>query len=92
VFGRDWLSLDPPRHLVVFAPDALRTAISDAGFVDVRSPRPVRNARSVFGDSAKLRGETLTPALRLRAALAERVWERRPDLAEELVVVARAPR
>ncbi len=90
-FGRDWLSLDPPRHLVVFAPDALGAVMRDAGFIDVRTPRPVRNARSVFTDSVTLRGGDLTPTLRLRAEIAQRVWERRPDVAEEIVVVARRP-
>jgi SAM-dependent methyltransferase len=94
-FGRDWLSLDPPRHLVVFSPDALRTLVRDAGFRDVRSPRPTRNAASIFAASAALqRGERpdetsgLPSALRVPARVAELRWARRPDEAEELIVIA----
>lgn len=87
-FRSDWLSLDPPRHLVVFTPDALRTAVANAGFTAILTPRPVRNARSIFSDSARA---PLTPAQHARARLAERIWERRPDVAEELVVLATRP-
>lgn len=94
-FGREWLSLDPPRHLVLFARDALRAALRSAGFASVRSPRPVRNARSIYAASFALQqgsrpddGPPLPRGLRARALLAERRWERRPDLAEELIMVA----
>ena len=94
-FGRDWLSLDPPRHLVIFAPDALRRLVRDAGFSDVRSPKPTRNAVSVFAASAALqRGERpqedsgLPFGLRVRALAAERRWARHSDVAEELIVIA----
>ena len=32
-FGRDWLSLDPPRHLVLFTPQSLQSALDSTGFV-----------------------------------------------------------
>ncbi|HTE62607.1 MAG TPA: methyltransferase domain-containing protein, partial [Solirubrobacteraceae bacterium] len=32
VFGADWFGLDPPRHLVLFSPAALRAAATAAGF------------------------------------------------------------
>ena len=31
-FGRSWLCLDPPRHLLLFSVDALRAAVERAGF------------------------------------------------------------
>jgi 2-polyprenyl-3-methyl-5-hydroxy-6-metoxy-1,4-benzoquinol methylase len=32
IFGRDWLHLDTPRHLVLFTPDSLRKCLQVAGF------------------------------------------------------------
>jgi SAM-dependent methyltransferase len=32
LFGRDWLALDPPRHLTVFSGHALRRLIEEQGF------------------------------------------------------------
>jgi SAM-dependent methyltransferase len=34
--GRDWLALDPPRHLVVFTSDSLRSLAESVGFRDVQ--------------------------------------------------------
>jgi 2-polyprenyl-3-methyl-5-hydroxy-6-metoxy-1,4-benzoquinol methylase len=34
--GRDWLALDPPRHLVLFTRDSLKALAEAAGFRDVR--------------------------------------------------------
>ena len=31
-FGRNWMALDPPRHLVLFNPESLRMCLSQAGF------------------------------------------------------------
>jgi hypothetical protein len=32
VFGRDWIGLDPPRHLVLFTRASLANALGTAGF------------------------------------------------------------
>lgn len=40
-YGRHWLALDPPRHLILFTWASLRSALCDAGFVSV-SPLPRR--------------------------------------------------
>ena len=40
-YGRHWLGLDPPRHLAVFNPSSLRTALERAGFSDIQyKPAP----------------------------------------------------
>jgi len=36
IYGRDWLALDPPRHLILFNRDSLATAVSQAGFQHIR--------------------------------------------------------
>ena len=41
-FGADSRLLEPPRHLVMFTPDALRAALQTAGFVDI-TRLPVEN-------------------------------------------------
>jgi len=34
-FGPDWMALDPPRHLLLFNPQSLRTCLREAGFQQV---------------------------------------------------------
>jgi SAM-dependent methyltransferase len=47
-FGADSRLLEPPRHLVMFTPDALRAALQTAGFVDI-ARLPMENpAPSLF--------------------------------------------
>jgi 2-polyprenyl-3-methyl-5-hydroxy-6-metoxy-1,4-benzoquinol methylase len=98
MFGRDWLSLDPPRHLVLLSPDSLRAGLEGAGLVAVEQPRPARNLRSVIAPSAALAAgadaHSPPPAplgLRLRGVLADELAQHRPDLAEELFMLARRP-
>lgn len=35
-FGRNWISLDPPRHLILFNHKSLRQAVKSAGFTKIR--------------------------------------------------------
>ena len=45
VFGRSWRGVEAPRHLVLFSPPALQSALDAAGFValkNMRSPSPRR--------------------------------------------------
>ena len=39
IYGRDWVGLDPPRHLVLFNRDSLRAALARTGFVRIRQRR-----------------------------------------------------
>jgi 2-polyprenyl-3-methyl-5-hydroxy-6-metoxy-1,4-benzoquinol methylase len=94
-FRRAWMPLDPPRHLVLFSPGALRTALASAGFA-VQSQQPAaRTACWVFALSAAPadRPNRLVArarlSVRLMALLADLVARGRPALAEELVFVAR---
>jgi 2-polyprenyl-3-methyl-5-hydroxy-6-metoxy-1,4-benzoquinol methylase len=98
MFGRDWLSLDPPRHLVLLSAESLRTGLKAAGLTRIEQPRPARNLHTVIAPSAALAAgadpQAPPPAptgLRLRGALADQIAQRRPDLAEELVMFGRRP-
>lgn len=94
-FGRDWLGLDPPRHLILFTPQSLRTMLTRAGFEVTHVPRAAPNAWQTFEQSRQIRAGRRPTfdgsiAKRLdRAKLADLFAFARPDLAEELVVVAR---
>ncbi|MBI5105315.1 MAG: class I SAM-dependent methyltransferase [Solirubrobacterales bacterium] len=97
-YGRDWLHLDPPRHLVLFTPGSLRLALEQAGFRDVRAAPAVPEARLLFGLSQAVRegrrpegaGAPVPRALALRAARADLRNLVRPDRAEEVVLLATA--
>jgi SAM-dependent methyltransferase len=95
VFGRDWIGLDPPRHLVLFTSASLSTALETAGFERQRYLADY-SAERVFPCSATVAaGEDPRDAqvvrrhrslLRILAAdVAARIAPRR---AEELVVLA----
>jgi len=95
-FRRAWTPLDPPRHVVLFSPDALRSALRSAGFpVQLEQPA-ARTACWVFtlsgatGDGPSRLAARAPLARRLQALLADLAARRRPALAEELVVVARS--
>jgi len=98
-FGRHWLCLDPPRHLVLFTASALRKAAQEAGF----SVRMLdTTARTVWVYAALShcvrqtgRGEMKElnrPANLLRGALFQlrQRWAlgRRPEIGEELRLIA----
>lgn len=98
-FGRHWLHLDPPRHLVLFGPRALQRALATAGLELLSVPPGSADAASVYAQSAAIaagrlplgQAEHLPPRLRGPARLAELRGRLRPATAEELVVVAALP-
>jgi 2-polyprenyl-3-methyl-5-hydroxy-6-metoxy-1,4-benzoquinol methylase len=99
LFGRHWRGLEPPRHVVLLTPEALKDALARVGF-EVIAHAPACTARWSFQGSAAIsRGANpdidpapLPPRLRWRARVTELRALRQPDLAEEIVVVARKPR
>lgn len=59
-FGRNWMPLDPPRHLVLFTHESLAAACSAAGFSDVIRVRAAFNEQVFYAWSRQLsRGEYL---------------------------------
>lgn len=94
-FGRDWLGLDPPRHLILFTPASLRDLLRRAGFAVTLTPRAAPNAWQTFEQSRQIRSGRRPSfaggiAKRFdRAKLADALAYARPQLAEEIVLVAR---
>lgn len=55
IFGRFWLHLDPPRHLVLFNRKALLGLARQTGFTDLSLKTTVRDAHSLFWASYMIR-------------------------------------
>jgi 2-polyprenyl-3-methyl-5-hydroxy-6-metoxy-1,4-benzoquinol methylase len=94
-YGRAWRGLEPPRHLVLFAPSALVHALERAGFSLVSFLRPA-GASWVYEASDRIakggrpgRGRADRIALRLAVAIADARSSRRHERGEELVALAR---
>ncbi|MBI5394061.1 MAG: class I SAM-dependent methyltransferase [Verrucomicrobia bacterium] len=103
LFGRDYFALDPPRHLVLFTPEALRRTLRLAGFDPEPQPRATLTAKATFRGSEYIR-RGLNPSarrlplpffvkhrMRLQIAHAHRLSLRHPEQSEELVLLARKP-
>jgi 2-polyprenyl-3-methyl-5-hydroxy-6-metoxy-1,4-benzoquinol methylase len=99
-FGAHWYPLDPPRHLVLFTPDALRAAFTDAGLVAVTSPPPTllatrwtyRASRAFEqGEDDPLAPRSTPVADVIAAMTADLGALMRSGKGEELVMRARAP-
>lgn len=91
-YGRDWVNLDPPRHLTLFTRSSLQRALDTAGFTGTRFPAPWSGTAWMLASSRALReGRTPRfddPGPKLPDVLALA----RPRQAEELVAIAmRAP-
>lgn len=54
-FGRDWLHLDPPRHLNLFTRASITLACQQAGFGDVVCQTTLRDANWTLAGSLELR-------------------------------------
>jgi SAM-dependent methyltransferase len=96
-FGRDWLGLDPPRHLVLFTRASLETLVREAGFEPLPAPAAAPHALQMFSQSTAIGQGRLpdegpadgTRRLRALAAVANLASLRDPRRAEELVLLAR---
>lgn len=95
-YGPDWRGLEPPRHLVLFSPEALQLALEKAGFTDIRFQPPGDTAVWFFEASRRV-AEGVPPGTPVTLGAAEKAEARRVDClarrdaraGEELVVVAR---
>jgi SAM-dependent methyltransferase len=100
VFGPAWRGLEPPRHLQIFTPTALRTLAHAAGFNHVRTIGSVRGAAGAW-EFSKLLDRTsdsnslgivnsIRPGLRARSAELLQYLSKvlTCDLAEEIILMA----
>jgi SAM-dependent methyltransferase len=97
VFGRHWIHLEPPRHAVLYTASAFTHLLYRAGFevVDLRASRQAFWSFRLSG--ALSRGiapfgnaPALSRRLALRAALADLKALRQPEVADVVVLIARA--
>ena len=92
-FGRNWLHLDPPRHLVLFTRGSLSSLVQSVGFSGLRF-RSSRTATLVYPASKAIElGEKpmeFVPPRKsvLQARLVDLLSSLRPRNAEELVLIA----
>jgi SAM-dependent methyltransferase len=91
-YGRDWLGLDAPRHLVHFTASSLRHALQAAGFAS--ELLPAGPSAWMLSHSERLRAERLKVKPRkLRLAAVKKAHDFRaradPLGADELIVLAR---
>lgn len=102
LFGRNWMSLDPPRHLCLFNRRNLTELVLEAGFSSVEGKTVPRDAKGTLGVSLMIRqhGEWIFGApLPLWAKSCARILEAIEamilpvfrDCGEEIVVTGRKP-
>ena len=100
-FGRDWLGLDPPRHIHVFNPRNMRRLLASAGLEPTRIATLAINASAVWPASAAIRRARAAspgdrPVVSLKstpAGIARQAAERLrgsldPDAGEDLLAVS----
>jgi SAM-dependent methyltransferase len=98
-FGRDWLGLDPPRHLVLFTPASLERLVRVSGFEVLPGPPAAPLAGLMFTQSEAIaqgrlpfegpvRSRLQVKAL---AKVADWISLRNGRYADELVLIARRP-
>lgn len=92
VFGRNWFSLDPPRHLFLPPPSQVVAMLRAAGYQDIRLMRRGRGARSSIlpsVDYARRRNGDPVSGGGLIAFAIDVLGSWFPTLSEEIVVIAR---
>ncbi len=99
-FGRAWFALDPPRHLHLFTPVALRALVERSGLQVHTATTSLRNIGTILLGSCAIqrtsrfeRNVPLPLPWRLRAMIlqfaARLAWNRNPELGEEIDLVAK---
>jgi len=93
MFGRDYINLDPPRHLVLFTPRSLRAALTNTGFKNIVQGRSgnrfwfTLSYRVSQGEAAPTAetGSQLPRSISARAAIADLLSFFRPDIGDEFL-------
>lgn len=100
IFQNNWLALDPPRHLYIFAGKSLHKLADEAGFHGLELSTTSRGAKDLFMASRAIQ-RTGHHVWGTRQPRAVRAWARRmqliewamlklkPDVGEEIVLMAR---
>jgi len=101
-FGAAWRGLEPPRHLVLFTPDALLRLVRDIGFVNAEIRVRPELAYSYFEQSYRIANSSLSSPTQLPEELPEEITRevnqavaaasRNSRHAEEFTLIAAKPR
>jgi 2-polyprenyl-3-methyl-5-hydroxy-6-metoxy-1,4-benzoquinol methylase len=97
LFGRDWIGLDPPRHLVLFTRSSLTRALAATGF-ELKGFGSDYSAQSFFpcsatiaaGEDPRDEGTVGRHRNRLSILIGDLVARFSPDRAENIVLIARS--
>ncbi|MHB8735604.1 MAG: class I SAM-dependent methyltransferase, partial [Terriglobales bacterium] len=90
-FGAAWRGLEPPRHVCIFTPNSLRTALQRAGFGNIVVSTESSSAEFISRKSARIEQKTHCPSTtkrRSRAAAAIRCELR--SIAAEVAILREA--
>lgn len=97
-FGRDWVHLDPPRHLLLFTVGSLSSLITSAGFEELDVLAAPSDAEQSFAASHALRlglrpfvGVPTPARVRIAAAVADMRIHATGRRSDEVIVTARKP-
>lgn len=85
-FGEHWFALDPPRHLHLFNRTSLASALSRAGFGEIRTFTSVRDANGTFIGGRSIRRTGRFEMMAPRSA-AMKTWGRAMQLVELAVTM-----
>jgi SAM-dependent methyltransferase len=95
-FGRNWVALDPPRHLLLFTENSLKFALEYSGFNKIQIQKSAPGATKIFAASRAIsRGEkpfsekkSVLRTLSVHALLADFRSFFDPAFSEEIVFLA----
>lgn len=92
-YGSAWRGLEPPRHLVLFSKNSLRTLLTDSGYTNIKFRRRGRGARYILDASEKIAAlQGGGKKLWLPVFLVDIFGTLINSAAEELIVTAERPR
>jgi len=85
IYKKNWLGVDPPRHLHIFTSSSLRNITERVGFQKLKISTTIRNANELFLASRSIQrvGKYVTGSPQQRTV---RIWARRMQLAEWLLL------
>ncbi|MEY2340568.1 class I SAM-dependent methyltransferase [Acidithiobacillus sp. IBUN Pt1247-S3] len=98
IFGRHWLNLDPPRHLVIFNINSLHDILRLAGFGAIHSIYSVTPSRGVYEASFRINigldpfeevGSDLPIIFHFRSMIEDFLAKIKPIVGEQLMVISR---
>jgi 2-polyprenyl-3-methyl-5-hydroxy-6-metoxy-1,4-benzoquinol methylase len=87
-YGRSWLGLDPPRHLALFSPNALRELLNRAGYSDIRFRCRGRGAASILRKSLEFAQKEGLNTKKLPPLFVDLMASISPAAGEECIVTA----